>query len=157
MKCEAAAYRAAACFIIGGDLRQLLRFYRVLIIYTSLEWQGGIPIKKVLIGLCIVTCTMVSGCLNHPSVIQFTGESKNWSASYTITKLNREDHMDRFQIRYKGKDPASVGRVKYKFTGTTMSGSGEQAAHPVTLIDGAALALLLSRNINATLTKARKI
>lgn len=59
-------------------------------------------------------------------MIQFTGESKNWSASYTITKLNREDHTDRFQIRYKGKDPAKVGRVKYKYTSTAMSGSGEQ-------------------------------
>ncbi|PQP87011.1 hypothetical protein CPT76_25720 [Paenibacillus sp. AR247] len=80
----------------------------------------------MLIGLCIVTFTMLSGCLSHPSVIQFTGESKTWSANYTITKLNREDHISRLQIRYKGKDPANVGRVKYKFTGTTMGGSGEQ-------------------------------
>lgn len=69
---------------------------------------------------------MVSGCLSHPSVIQFTGESKTWSANYTITKLNREDHISRLQIRYKGKDPANVGKIKYKFTGTTMGGSGEQ-------------------------------
>ncbi|MEK5645072.1 hypothetical protein BK138_24955 [Paenibacillus rhizosphaerae] len=82
--------------------------------------------KKVLIGLWVITLAMLSGCLSHPSVIQFTGESKTWSASYTITKMNREDHMERFQIRYKGKDPANVGRVKYKFTGTTMGGSGEQ-------------------------------
>lgn len=126
-RCLAASvFHALAFFSLVEGLRQLLRFYRVLCIYTSLEWRGGIPIKKVLISLCIVTLTIVSGCLNHPSMTQFTGESKTWSASYTITKLNREDHMERFQIRYKGKDPANVGRVNYKFTGTTMSGSGEQ-------------------------------
>ncbi|WP_212971382.1 hypothetical protein [Paenibacillus cineris] len=80
----------------------------------------------MLIGLWVITLVMLSGCLNHPSMIQYTGKSKNWSASYTITKLNRGDHMDQFQIRYTGKDPAKVGRVKYKYTGTTMSGSGEQ-------------------------------
>ncbi|BFH62567.1 hypothetical protein [Paenibacillus azoreducens] len=66
----------------------------------------------------------LSGCLNS-SLILFTGESKNWSASYAVTNLNGEYHTNTLTLTYKGDNPSEVGKVKYKFSAGPNGGSGE--------------------------------
>jgi len=66
----------------------------------------------------------LSGCLNSSSIL-FTGESKNWSASYAVTNLNSEIHNSRLTLTYKGDNPSEVGKIKYKFSASSGGGSAE--------------------------------
>ncbi|WP_018757708.1 hypothetical protein [Paenibacillus terrigena] len=66
----------------------------------------------------------LSGCLDSSSIL-FTGESKNWSASYAVTNLNGEIQNYTLTLSYKGDNSSEVGKVKYKFSKSSGGGSGE--------------------------------
>lgn len=79
--------------------------------------------KKVLVFILIFV--PLCGCLNSNS-ISYTGESKNWSASYSIDNPKGDYHNNTLKIIYKGENPKEVSVIKFKYEGPNISGSGEQ-------------------------------
>ncbi|RIX52783.1 hypothetical protein D3P08_12325 [Paenibacillus nanensis] len=79
--------------------------------------------KKILVILLILV--PLCGCLNNNST-SYTGESKNWSARYSIDNPKGEYHNNTLKITYKGENPKEVSVIKFKYEGPNISGSGEQ-------------------------------
>lgn len=79
--------------------------------------------KKILI--FVFMFIPLCGCINSSPIV-YTGESKNWSASFTIENPQGEYHNETLKIIYKGENPKEVSDIKYKYDGTNIGGSGEQ-------------------------------